>query len=97
MKARMLDQPLGNVVMLMGAVIVQYQMQVQAAGDLSIKLAEKFQIFLMSMTRHTAPMTVPSKTLRAAKRIVVPCRLAERFAKFKLKLHPETTPTDSPC
>src|SRR2546421_9422834 len=28
-------------------------MQVQAAGDLSIKLAEKFQIFLMSMTRHT--------------------------------------------
>src|SRR6267154_5764231 len=55
MKARMLDQPLGDVVMLMGAVIVQYQMQVQAAGDLSIKLAKKLQIFLMSMTRHTRP------------------------------------------
>src|SRR5258706_6658179 len=53
MEARMLDQPLGDVVMLMGAVIVQYQVQVQAAGDLSVKLAEKLQIFLMSMTRHT--------------------------------------------
>src|SRR6266446_770940 len=53
MKARMLDQPLGNVVMLMGAVIVQYQVQVQTAGDLSIKLAQELQIFLMSMTRHT--------------------------------------------
>src|SRR6202521_5819649 len=53
MKARMLDQPLGNVVMLMGAVIVQYQMQVQAAGDLSIKFAQELQILLMSMTGHT--------------------------------------------
>src|SRR6266540_1201117 len=52
MKARMLDQPLGDIVMFMGAVIIHYQMQVQATGDLSIKFAQELQIFLMSMTRH---------------------------------------------
>src|SRR6266545_4889147 len=39
--------------MFMGTVVVYHQMQVQAMGKLSIKLAEKLDIFLMSMTRHT--------------------------------------------
>jgi len=59
MKARMFGQPLGDVVMLMGAVIVHNQVQVQATGDLSIKLAQKLQIFLMSMTLPRTETTTP--------------------------------------
>ncbi len=41
MKASMFRQPLRNVVMFMGAVVVNDQMQVQAVGHLAIKLSEK--------------------------------------------------------
>ena len=37
----------------MGAVIVDDQMQGQPRRSLAIKLAQKFQIFLMAMARHT--------------------------------------------
>src|SRR6185312_5351741 len=53
MKARMFRQPLRNIVMLMSTVIVHDQMQVQAMWNLAIKLAQKLQVFLMAMTRHT--------------------------------------------
>src|SRR5207247_8837733 len=53
MKARVFRQPLRHLVMFMGAVIIHDQMQIQALGNLSIKLAQKLHIFLMSMTRHT--------------------------------------------
>ena len=53
MKPRMLGQPIRDLVMLMWAVIVYHQVQLQSTGCGSIKLAQELQIFLMSMTGHT--------------------------------------------
>src|SRR5256885_7049060 len=38
--------------MLMSVVIVKDEVQAQDAGEISSKLEEKFQIFLMTMTKH---------------------------------------------
>ena len=76
MEPRMLLQPVMHVVVVVRAVIVQDQMQIQFRRSFPVDLAQKLEELLISVPWiASACDPVPSSTLSAANRQVVPLRL----------------------
>ena len=75
MKAFVLSQPGSDVVMLMGTVIVDNQMQRQAARGFSIQLAQELQILLMAVAWQALANHRAVQHIEGGKRAVVPSRL----------------------
>ena len=61
-----------NLGMLVGGVVVDDQVEFLAGRGLAVDLVEEADEFLMPMARHACPMTLPSRTSRAANSVVVP-------------------------
>ena len=67
-------EPLADFRVLVGGVIVENRVN-NLAGRNPLRGVEKADELLMPMALHVRPMTVPSRTSRAANSVVVPCRL----------------------
>ena len=61
--------------MLVGGIVVEDDMDRLASRDLSLDSVEEANEFETAMRCMQRPITVPSSTLSAANRVVVPCRL----------------------
>src|SRR5215204_1535247 len=75
LKAQVLFQPGFHLGVIVGHVVVNDQMQIQALRCLSINDAQEAQKLLVTVALEHCPMTAPVATLSAAKRVVVPWRL----------------------
>ena len=74
--ARMIRQPFPDLGMLVGGVVVDDGVDDLAGRDGALDGVEETDEFLMAMLLGMQrPMTVPSRILRAANRVVVPLRL----------------------
>ena len=72
---RVARQPGQHFRMLVRGAVVEHRVDHLAGGDLALDRVEEANEFEMAMALMQRPMTVPSSTLRAANRVVVPCRL----------------------
>ena len=70
--ARMLGQPFTHLGMLVGGIVVDDGMDILACGDLRVDGVEEADELLVAMALMLRPIMVPSRTLRAANRVVVP-------------------------
>jgi hypothetical protein len=61
--------------MLVSRIVVEDDMDRLVGRDLELDSIEETDEFEMAMALHAAPITLPSSTLSAANRVVVPCRL----------------------
>ena len=61
--------------MFMGGIVVENDVDRLAGGHLALDSIEEADEFEVAVTLHTAADHVPSSTLRAANRVVVPWRL----------------------
>ena len=79
-------EPGAHLGMLVGGVVVEDHMDALAGRDIGLDGVEEADELLVAVALHAAPddlalehvqrpMTLPSSTLRAANRVVVPCRL----------------------
>ena len=69
-------QPLADVVVLVGGVVVQDQVDLQVLGHLAVDGLEEFQTTPDAGAGAVhCPMTMPVSTFSAANRVVVPWRL----------------------
>ena len=64
-----------TVGVLVGRVVVQNQVDLQAGGDLGVDDLEELEELAMAVSGQTLPMTVPVNTSSAANSVVVPFRL----------------------
>ena len=61
--------------MFVGGVVVEDDMDQLASRDLALDGIEKADEFDVAVVCMQRPITVPSSTLNAVNRVVVPCRL----------------------
>ena len=71
---RMANEPLPHFGLLMGAVVVEDDVDQLAGRHGALDGIEEAQELLMPVALHQRPSTVPSSTLRAANRLVTPLR-----------------------
>src|SRR5215467_12865637 len=73
--ARMACQPGQHFRMLVGGVVVEDDVDRLVGGNLALDSVEEADESMWRWRCMQRPITVPSSTLRAANRMVVPCRL----------------------
>ena len=73
--ARMTGQPSQYLGMFVGGIVVEHRMDQLTGGDFAFDGVEKADEFAVAVTLHAAADDVPSSTLSAANRVVVPWRL----------------------
>ena len=74
-KPLMAVEPLADLRMLVRCVVVEDEMDDFSGRNLGVDGVQKADELLMTVPLHVRPMTVPSSTLKAANRVVVPWRL----------------------
>ena len=67
-------EPSSDLGMLVAGVVVDDEMDVELVRHIGLDVAQESEELLMTMARFALAMTVPSSTLRAANRVVVPWR-----------------------
>ena len=60
--------------MLVGGVVVDDQVKIEMAGNVSIEMTQEREEHLVTTTRLTLGETCPLYTSKAEKSVVVPCR-----------------------
>ena len=73
--AGMSRQPLAYFRMLVGGIVIDDGMNDLSGRNLRLDRIEEADELLVAMALQVAAVTVPSRTLRAAKSVMVPCRL----------------------
>ena len=71
-EAHVLAQPPLDVVVLVASIVIEDHVDWDASGNVSVDVAQELQEFSLSVPGRPAPITVPSRTLSAANRVVVP-------------------------
>ena len=73
--ARMTPEPLNSLGVLVGGVVVEDGVDGLSGRDLTLDGVQEADELLMAVACMQRPMTLPSSTSKAAKRVVVPWRL----------------------
>ena len=68
-------EPGAHLGMLVGGVVVEDHMDALAGRDIGLNGVEEADELLVAVALHAAPDDLAPSTLRAANRVVVPCRL----------------------